>query len=144
MHKLFFSFLFFFLTTGLFAQDFAFKTVEPIKYRDGDLITIQFGAEWCPSCHLLKDRIKAGILKKRFNNRTVRQWIFIDIDNVKAAEQTVIGKARPFFAYPTTIKYRRVEGVWTEINRFEGDQSDDFVKQWLEMDKQKPKKTSWL
>jgi thiol:disulfide interchange protein len=94
---------------------------DPVKYNQGDLIVVQFSAEWCSPCRSLIYAIKNDSdLQEAFDLKTIGYFV-VDVDSKSKNEKDWINFAKPS-SIPLVVLYKW-DGKWIEEDKLIGNQS---------------------
>lgn len=105
------------------------KKEEP-KYQDGDLIMIQFSADWCGPCRQLKGMLKSSQKFKDYIKKETKGYFIVDVDSKDKNQAAWTNMAKPS-SIPLVVSYRYKEGKWSEASRFSGVRSVEGIISWL-------------
>lgn len=93
---------------------------DKAQYNEGDLILIQFSAEWCGPCRSLKYAIKNDSKLQEYFKTKTKGYFVVDVDSKKENEKNWTKFAKPS-SIPLVVLYRW-NGKWIEKDRLMGNQ----------------------
>ena len=106
-----------------------------VEYKRGDVIVMQFSADWCAPCRGLKASIKQDQeLQKYFKDET-KGYFIIDVDDKDKISKAWVNKANPS-SIPLVVIYHW-DGQWKELSRFMGLKPTKEILEWLKYNKKK-------
>jgi len=106
------------------------KQEEKPKYENGDIIVLQFSAEWCGPCHALKNEIKNDARLQQYFKEDTKGYFVIDIEAADENSQKWTSIAKPS-SLPTVCVYSYQDGKWKEEGRFTGLRQTSFMLGWI-------------
>ena len=108
------------------------QEVQPAPdYKDGDIVVIQYSANWCGPCRILSNLIKNDAELQGLIKTDTKGYFFIDIENPKTqAEQDWLNRAI-ITSLPTVVKYVYKNGTWVKQAQFKGYRDKQFLLKWL-------------
>ncbi len=93
-------------------------------------IIIQFSASWCNPCRILTNSIKNNEDFYDYMTNNTGGYFLVDIESQEPNHRDWTSLAKPT-SVPTIVRFRKVNGVWKEIDRLNGIQSPQFIMQWV-------------
>jgi|TARA_Y100000592_G_scaffold28506_1_gene45329 thioredoxin 1 len=110
---------------------------KEVKYKEGDVIVMQFSAVWCGPCRALKASIKSDAEIQNYFKKETKGYFIVDVDDKDKTSAAWVKKAKPS-SIPLVVLYKREKDSWNEVSRFTGSKPPSAVLKWL---KEKNKKS---
>lgn len=109
------------------------------EVNEGDIIIIQYSAEWCGPCRRLKAELKKDESFKKFIEESGVKYFVIDTDTKDEKEKKWVESAQPR-SIPLVVAYVRKNGKWQKINEFVGYKNPAAVVEWIQGVQKQPLK----
>ncbi len=110
---------------------------KEVKYKEGDVIVMQFSAVWCGPCRALKASMKSDVEIQNYIKKETKGYFIIDVDDEDKTSTAWVKKAKPS-SIPLVVLYKKGKNSWNEVSRFTGSKPTRDVLKWF---KEKNKKS---